>query len=272
MGVDEAMGGLRANHKSTVVGHLGVGGLDANRNNLSGGAAAGYAEWTAGAYTVALWKLNMASGNAIDSVNSIQLDVFGTGGPLTYEVAGSGDYAAWKGVTCGPGQKGFRKTTASTELDLAANEHAVIQAVFKTKTVGTYYVPVADNATHHYLYYFAEFDADVTKGYWRIADDLGNATGSVFTRPGAASIQANTFYKTRWVIERGVNATYYESGVQTYQFSIASIVGAITNEKFSIGADPGGNWPVDWTVFAIKIDTSTNAAVLSVNDDGPGGG
>jgi hypothetical protein len=226
----------------------------------------GYDHWTAGAYTVALWDAQeLASGNWTDSVNSIVLTK--TGSP-TYGVYGSEDYSGWKGVTVGTGNY-FAKTTATTALDRGATDHAVIQMVLRASTLSGYEVPFSTvNAGGYLMSYHFHYNSALHTAAWM--SDGTHAVGGDFTRSSAAV--TGTMYKIRIVCQNGANITVYENGEAVgTPLSMATVV-AITNTGIGIGASSVGQYPFIGDVFAVKVDKGTDAAVLSVNDGGPGGG
>jgi hypothetical protein len=225
----------------------------------------GYEHWSDGTYTVALWDAqDLESGNWTDSSNGIVLTK--TGNP-TYGVYGTEGYSGWKGVTVGSGNY-FVKSTGSTALNRGATDHMVIQIVLKADTLSGYESPLSAGSSASFADYYFRYNSNTLTGAW--VNDGVNSGGGQTTRGSA--VVTGTMYKVRIVEEHGANVSIYENGVLVGTPVTMALIGAFTNLKIAIGAGPTGSWPFLGTIFAVKVDKGTDAAVLLVNDGGPGGG
>jgi hypothetical protein len=220
-----------------------------------------YSKWIPGDYTIALWDAqDLTSGNWTDYVNSIVLTKIGT---PTYQVAGGGAYSTWKGVTIESGNY-FEKSSGSSALNLVAGSNIVIQMVLKTPAVvPTLSTLLANNATAYFSYCMFTY-GDLKTSYDWMKDNSGNTEELGITR--SIDVPANTMMKLRILLPTNGTGYQFENGVQVGSSPITMITDAITNYMFAIG----GGYGFPGTVYAVKIDASTNAAVLNVNDGGLG--
>lgn len=135
------MGGLKANHKSTVVGHLGIGGMSGAGGNGSG-AAANPEDLTGASFAL---LMDEASGNITDEIGSIVLTAAGTG--LTYSAAGDVGYNPGISLSGANGDR-FYNGSAQAALNIgtgdanifvriAGNTSAAKQVWFATGLIAT---------------------------------------------------------------------------------------------------------------------------------------
>lgn len=235
--------------------------------------ATGYAKWVAGAYTVALWDAqSLMSGNWTDSVSSITLT---KGGSPTYQVSGNNGYEAWKGVSFNGSSDDFSKSAASSALDLGTN-YFVVQAVISFTDASTEQTPFSDYGDNVGFFnnFICPYVIDSPTSTWRYnrvkADDgTGMAGGAEFI---PVTNLPTGCYKIRMVGNRTSNLNFIENGVSIGAHDISNLSAlAISNTGYAIGSRFGALY-MNGTVFAVKIDISSDAAVLLVNDGGPGGG
>lgn len=198
----------------------------------------------------AQWTFQEASGPIVDGVASISLAGAGT---RTYQVAGSGAWGTFKGVTFGSGGK-FTKRSADAALDFGTGP-ITFEAVVKT----------TNSTSYHWIFTSQDQSTPNAAGI-SINTNGSNVSYALYCNDGSSF--SNNFacsglfdgaeHHLRFVFNRAGNATVYLDDNLVDTYSLSSIAGlAITSTGESVSEQPW-NATYNWDGWIGEIRISKN--------------
>lgn len=213
---------------------------------------------------VAHWTFTEAGSPLVDTKSGIQ--VAATNAPTAYQAYGTGMWANFAGVTFGAGH--FKKTTATTELNIGASEHMVVEFVGSAPasyTSGS--SPVFRILGTHDTVIMFSAPNQMLVDLWM---DSGAESYAYLT---TTAINDDQNHKYRLVCDRAGVCELFLDGYSQGSFSLAAISGAsVTCNAIAVGGY--NNDALGWvgTMRELRITKNSSATILSTNSGGPNGG
>ena len=241
---------------------------------------------------VAHWKMQEASGSIVDTISGITLDPMY--GPMTYSIAGPSRRPAirldnvdptyhfvynvtatgvWAGVSPGitvQNHAAFWLNEHIPQLDIAANEHFVIESDIICPSTSW---PYSNIVLSWIVSTGGVCTVDFVNPTLCLIDFYWEPSGENYAYIAIPAINDDLMHKVRVTADRAGDCVLYIDGLEQGRFAISgSSDKTMTCLRLTLGAYANPVAARDGDYYELRISKSTDPAVLLNNSGGPNGG